>query len=356
LDTEVLFLVSNKAFSIVQKNASEFGNEVEFRMNHENNSINTDPLHDNLVASIANKVYFEPKESGPVLYNLFGGPELQSLHPSSPECLLVSMKRIDAIVTYNAFGSLRNEPFTTEEPSPFKFSGLWITPAFFNHSCVDYNASWGVYGDLMVIRALKPIMKGEEILIKYMEPGEEEARKNYMRNHHFICGCRLCAFESTEVRGRVRRAKLQSELLDSLAKLNQGLKSSKSGLKQARNVVKKLSNLRSNAPNFNFSLTTPPVINFGSELFKYGHFSECRELLTKIYSIQKDNGNIKQAIGIGVNILRTSLALNEQQKVKEWIATLKADLVVAFGSVLPMQIFGKETLDALKLQGIQFFE
>jgi len=48
---------------------------------------------------------------------------------------------------------------------------LWISEAtYLNNDCIDSNVSIQYFGDIMMIRAFKPISAGEQITIAYREP------------------------------------------------------------------------------------------------------------------------------------------------------------------------------------------
>jgi len=68
--------------------------------------------------------------------------------------------------------------------------GLFLASSLINHSC-DPNLYNVHYGTSAVFRAIRPILKGEEITVCYMKPvvncGYEERQMALMKNYKFKC-------------------------------------------------------------------------------------------------------------------------------------------------------------------------
>ncbi|CAH1763931.1 11392_t:CDS:2 [Entrophospora sp. SA101] len=79
-------------------------------------------------------------------------------------------------------------------------TALWILPSYFNHACVDNNVSWVGFGNLMILRTSRLVLKGEELVLSYcssISPYEE--RYNTLKETFGInCQCRLCKLEVSE--------------------------------------------------------------------------------------------------------------------------------------------------------------
>jgi tetratricopeptide (TPR) repeat protein len=69
--------------------------------------------------------------------------------------------------------------------------GIWIFPSFINHSC-DPNAIRICYGDVMMVRALRDIRQGEEIVVDYVRKAADP-RSSEMIHFNFKCQCARCA-------------------------------------------------------------------------------------------------------------------------------------------------------------------
>lgn len=110
---------------------------------------------------------------------------------------VVDVFRAHDIVSRNAFGlgpSTRNAGRPgVESGGTGVDTGLWLRAARINHSCVP-NTEKEFVGDMMLIRAKRPIAAGEEILHSYVdERGSFKTRKEaLLATWGFECDCSLC--------------------------------------------------------------------------------------------------------------------------------------------------------------------
>ncbi|TDZ74843.1 putative protein lysine methyltransferase SET6 [Colletotrichum trifolii] len=108
---------------------------------------------------------------------------------------VVDVFRVHDIVSRNAFGPGGQYG---EEGARNASTGLWVWAAYINHSCVA-NAKKEYVGDLMVLRAARPIRKGDEIFHSYDGSADYEARQRALATTWgFECGCELCGAEKTD--------------------------------------------------------------------------------------------------------------------------------------------------------------
>jgi tetratricopeptide (TPR) repeat protein len=108
---------------------------------------------------------------------------------------VVDTFRVHDIVSRNAFGPGSKYG---EEGARNPSTGLWIWAAYINHSCVA-NLRKEFVGDLMVLRATRPITAGEEIFISYDESSDYDTRKTaLMTTWGFECNCALCVAERAD--------------------------------------------------------------------------------------------------------------------------------------------------------------
>lgn len=71
-------------------------------------------------------------------------------------------------------------------------SAVWIRASLFNHSCIA-NVKRSHIGDMMVVRAAKPIAKGEQLFISYLNSSVEyQHRRQFLENWAFECHCKRC--------------------------------------------------------------------------------------------------------------------------------------------------------------------
>ncbi|KAF3136147.1 hypothetical protein TWF569_007376 [Orbilia oligospora] len=92
--------------------------------------------------------------------------------------------------------SRRNPKKTQDEPWDPN-SGLWILPAYTNHSCIS-NAYRTFLGDMMILRAVVDIPKETEVLISYTDHNlpYEERQGILQTSWKFTCQCQLCVYQS----------------------------------------------------------------------------------------------------------------------------------------------------------------
>jgi hypothetical protein len=79
---------------------------------------------------------------------------------------LVDVPRLDAILKVNSFGFEETAEMQTLGESGR--CGLWVEPAYFNHSCVA-NCVWATVGDVLFVRTVRPVGAGEELCIPYLD-------------------------------------------------------------------------------------------------------------------------------------------------------------------------------------------
>ena len=122
---------------------------------------------------------------------------------------IVDTFRIHDIVSRNGFG-LGNQ--YGEGGARNASTGLCTWAAYMNHSCVA-NTTKDFVGDLMVLRALRPLKAGEEVFISYDESSDYDARQAaLMTTWGFECKCPLCAAEKADDAAvRKKRAELATQ-------------------------------------------------------------------------------------------------------------------------------------------------
>jgi hypothetical protein len=120
---------------------------------------------------------------------------------------IVDINRINRICEINQVlveNEFREDKCLDPEKLP---CGLWTLSAAINHSCVE-NAIRIFYGDVMMIRALRDLREGEEILINYVPKFRDPRdRADDLHVLPFTCRCPACQEESvvSEQQKRVRK-------------------------------------------------------------------------------------------------------------------------------------------------------
>ncbi|KAH8719152.1 hypothetical protein GQ44DRAFT_712610 [Phaeosphaeriaceae sp. PMI808] len=127
----------------------------------------------------------------------------------SKDGAIVDVFRVHDIMSRNAFGP--GNQFG-EEGARNASAGLWVHAAYINHSCIP-NAAKEYIGDIMILRATRPIPSGAEIFHAYDESSDYEARQAaLMTTWGFACKCKLCIVEAKESESvRSRREELRGE-------------------------------------------------------------------------------------------------------------------------------------------------
>ena len=77
--------------------------------------------------------------------------------------------------------------------------GLWVLPAYFNHSCAG-NSFHICIGDLMMIYTRRDVKKGEELTINYLAAEQKYSVRlgKLFKMHQFKCECELCSLDETD--------------------------------------------------------------------------------------------------------------------------------------------------------------
>lgn len=155
-----------------------------------------------LVRAVAEKLSGTPSYAERVM-ELYGDYRGKDVSPHKAQAgnniPAVDVFRIHDIVSRNAFGlgPATRVPAKLEADADGKriniSTGLWVCAARINHSCVP-NTEKEFIGDMMLIRAKRPIAAGEELLHSYVdETSSYRTRRDaLMTTWGFECGCDLC--------------------------------------------------------------------------------------------------------------------------------------------------------------------
>jgi hypothetical protein len=154
--------------------------------------------------------------------------------------LAINVYQVLQIIDHNVYSfeaGHAQEPYGTTKHSSNEEResvGLYQHASYMNHSCLN-NTSRSMTGDMMIVRANKPIPKGTEITTCYLSPNIGEPRRSAELNRiwKFQCDCRLCASEiACEVDWKpifdeVRRYRLPQDMHDTVSledKINEAQK------------------------------------------------------------------------------------------------------------------------------------
>ncbi|CAG8503146.1 14254_t:CDS:2 [Ambispora leptoticha] len=244
-------LMVSKAFEIVFNQETRTCMNINFSTKIMNEATSTE-----LLTSIVQKLRAEPTLAREI-YDLYAGPE--SIHTASSEKISsksMNVERIEKIIFYNAFQSEFFWKIFNQKTDHGCFgSGIWIKPSYLNHSCIDTNVHRIFLGDLMFVRAQRPIKKGEELILSYMDPVEPfEKRTKTLQQFGINCQCRLCKLgraESNKV--KQLRVKIQ-ERFDSDTPLQFERVLLDSLIAELESIIEEFESLRPKNYDLDFSL------------------------------------------------------------------------------------------------------
>jgi len=222
---DILFV--SKAVTVTSKNDPEIENVTVMAFNLANNRLrdvtqvlNTTRL---IHSCIDNPACYS------TIYHLYDGNP--PLSPSLPPLGMVDTEkqvldqlgvvvnvdvgRIERTTAFNSFSDPSVEPTivssdsekagrSAKSPKEGKTISLFYLPSFCNHSCVP-NATRTLFRDVMVVRALLPLSKGDEVTLGYISPDVsiDEREKTLETGFGFQCDCWYCREEKMD--GEVAR-------------------------------------------------------------------------------------------------------------------------------------------------------
>ncbi|CAG8710419.1 uncharacterized protein OCT59_027450 [Rhizophagus irregularis] len=312
---ENTLLMVSKAFSVV------YSHEVLGRFmksniqNNQTTCIASSLCNEELITRITQKLLTEPYHCQEV-YQLYNGLNLNKTDKINEH--LVNVDLIGSIVKYNSF-ALDNKIII--ENVELSGLGLWILPSYFNHSCIDKNVAQFFIGDLMFIRSLRPISKGEELIISYRSAdSSEEIRLRYLKSVGIDCHCRLCKLddsESPEVNDRRIRLLNTFEKLIKPRILNVA---NPSLIKRSEKIVSELHNLRKEQPDLEFdTLELSKILAFAHR--KNGNLAEALSILKEVYNIYK-NVHLQIVDCIIFDIVLLYIDLKQMEEARKWFDIL----------------------------------
>lgn len=166
-----------------------------------------------LLQKIAQKVWAEPMQ-GKELFNLYApekdedrsAGQIVDGRPVCDSTLALSIVKHNAFVIFPGKASDLHEHLDPLVPkgNASKLSvadqacGLWKAASYANHSCLP-NATWSWVGDLLVLRATRPIEDGEKVTISYLQSSANpKSRRQRLNDEYgFTCSCALCVADAS---------------------------------------------------------------------------------------------------------------------------------------------------------------
>ncbi|CAK7199277.1 hypothetical protein SEUCBS139899_001952 [Sporothrix eucalyptigena] len=190
---DVVFV--EKAFHVVHADEDTSGYAMQMTMNLNSNRVTTG-AHCLLLYGLTDKLQWNPTLARQ-FFCLYDGLTGQKEVAVVDGRLAVDTFRVQAIVELNGFHCPGIKTGHTIEEE-YDSTGIWRHAAKANHACLP-NARRSFVGDLMVVRAVRDLKAGDEVLLTYTTATDLlETRQKKMRDHYgFTCGCALCAAEKT---------------------------------------------------------------------------------------------------------------------------------------------------------------
>lgn len=299
-----------------------------------------------LVTSIAQILNDCPERSSE-FYSLYGGVNYSN-KASSTDLLQVDITRIEEICRYNSFGQGGFDSATKDD-----VSGIWIMPSFINHSCVDANSSWMRNGNFLFVRAFNDISKGDEILISYLSPFNNDLHKN-IEKYGFTCDCRLCErnrLDSPKIQSY--RSDLQSKLAAILEKkVNENTQFDFQEEIEVSKILELLKKSREDAPELNiFFLNQVKTLAF--LYHANGLYLKCAAALESLYNVaERIAALLEFTFIIHINIIASYLMAGEKYKAIPWYEVLKQKANLYCGSLNALEVRAKNTVMMMKDFGL----
>ena len=107
------------------------------------------------------------------------------------------LSEVESVLHFNQFCLTRVNPNAApiEVATDTTRSGLWLLPAFLNHSCL-INVQRVIVGDVLFLRAARDLVSGEELFECYIEVLQPLLRRREaLKSYGIVCGCWRCRLE-----------------------------------------------------------------------------------------------------------------------------------------------------------------
>lgn len=292
------------------------------------------------------------------LYNLYAGPEYNShMEPiDDNHSYGIDVQRIEAICLYNQFGSGNVGLVSDNEKE--RSCGLYLSPSYINHSCVDGNSVWYWKKDFLFVSAFHDIAKDEEILISYVPPVKEKSQKA-LDKYGFLCDCRLCVRDRQDNSTvKIKRSNLISRLDAILNKYENGQhgKITDDDDRMMTMILKSLNDLRKDTPELNLSYADKLEL-VASVYLRNGEHLKSVRTLEQMYNLISDvPAFFLLTAKITNDIVGVYTGLGEMEKVKRWIPILKRNCVLAYGTWKVIEFTFPFTYNILQQIGISIID
>ncbi|KAJ6643846.1 Methyltransferase [Pseudolycoriella hygida] len=343
-------ILASKAFARVVEddNSPQFFSHMS--MNAESGEkLLSSRSHTQLVSEIAHILKDNPEKCHEV-YNLYAGPEFENRTIGTE----IDLARIEAICFHNQFGSGLHFFMSGKN----QHCGLWMTPSYINHSCIDGNSTWYQRGNFLFVFAFHDIAANEEIVMSYSPPSDKTAEE--LEGRGFVCDCRLCIRNLRDTADiRAQRSDLRSQL-DAILNKHGDHQETVRGIsddeKKWTKILKSLQNLRKDAPDLDFCYVDK--VDLLARIYcRNGQFLKSANILEKTYDVIANIPSYCQMThNICTNIVGSYMALGRIDKVVEWVPILKRKIFLAYGTLEVIETLYPATYKIIESLGISLNE
>lgn len=203
-----------------------------------------------LLYTILQKLVHSP-ELAAKFFDLYDGGSQYPKTPLQPAESLVPVDafRAQGIIEQNSFGSpsVRSSSKAAQkeaaDPAGYHSTGLWLRASYINHAC-DSNAMRSFIGDMMIVRAVRDIAEGEEIVMPYQLPDAVNSvtQESLQKTWGFKCRCGICTAEAALL---PTKRKYRAQLIEKMRTLLSAQPSS-SGQQSDKAMIGKVEQLFAN--------------------------------------------------------------------------------------------------------------
>lgn len=243
-----------------------------------------------LPSRVVQLLYDNPSIAGP-FFDLYSGNRDRPTRnvPSTAEGNpIIDSFTVSAILDFNAFkpenaaNLIENPLAASRAMDPVSDVGIWIHASYLNHSCTG-NVLRACIGDFIILRALRPIKKGEELHHSYVPTlNELKDREGALGKFGFTCRCELCNTQRTiseqELRSRKRAVDTFQKFKNEVLKTD--LVQPGPSISRARKLIKNIRKTYSN-PKYCVDILIPYAFLFRLQ-YSAGRKTDCITNLQEI--------------------------------------------------------------------------
>ena len=224
-----------------------------------------------LPSQVVQFLYDNPSVAGP-FFDLYSGdldPPNRIVHANAEGGPIIDSFTVSAILDHNAFKP-ENAAHLVENPQtaarakdPCSDAGIWVRASYLNHSCTA-NVLRACIGDFMILRAVRAVRKGEELLHSYVPTlNELPDRDKSLGKFGFTCLCELCEVQRATSEQEIERRQKAVKSFQKFERQGRetGLVRPGPLITQARKLLKAIRKTYSN-PNYCIDLLKPYAFLF----------------------------------------------------------------------------------------------